>query len=424
MARRWDEAANRWQITTDRGDAYTAQFLISGVGCLSASRIPDFDGLADFEGDTYHTGQWPHEGVDFRGKRVAVIGTGSSGIQSIPHMAEQADQLYVFQRTPNFSLPANNAPLAPEVVAEHKEKFQEIKAEARKSFGGVPVVPPTQSALEVSEEERRRVFEERWNQGGFQMIGAYKDITVAPAANATAAEFVREKIREVVHDPAIAEKLSPRTYPLGTKRICIDSGYYQTYNRDNVTLIDINEAPIEGMTKTGVKAGGEEYEVDAIVFATGFDAMTGALLGMDIRGKDGLRLGDKWEAGPRTYLGVSVAGFPNMFMITGPGSPSVLSNMIMSIEQHVDWIAGCMEYLREHDAAAIEAKVPDEDEWVEHVNVLADKTLYPQANSWYLGANVPGKPRVFMPYVGGLNTYRAKCDEVAEKGYAGFSISS
>jgi cyclohexanone monooxygenase len=255
------------------------------------------------------------------------------------------------------------------------------------------------------------------------MIQAYKDITVKLEANATAAEFVREKIREVVQDPSVADKLSPRTYPLGTKRICIDSGYFETYNRDNVTLVDINEAPIEGLTAKGVKAGGEEYEVDAIVFATGFDAMTGALLAIDIRGTGGASLRTKWEAGPRTYLGVSVASFPNLFMITGPGSPSVLSNMIMAIEQHVDWITGCMEYLREHDSAAIEARVPDEDAWVEHVNVLAGKTLYPQANSWYLGANVPGKPRVFMPYVGGLNTYRAKCDEVAENGYAGFVIS-
>ena len=418
----WDEAASRWQITTDGGDRYTAQFLISGVGCLSASRIPDFEGLERFTGPTYHTGQWPHEGVDFSGKRVAVIGTGSSGIQSIPVIASQAEQLYVFQRTPNYSLPANNQPLSEEQVTHYKTNFQEIKAEARKSFGGVPVVPPTMSALEVSEEERRKVFEERWHQGGFQMIQAYKDITVSNEANATAAEFVREKIREVVKDPEVAEKLAPKTYPLGTKRICIDSGYFETYNRDNVALIDINEAPIEGMTEKGVKAGGEEFEVDAIVFATGFDAMTGALLAMDIKGRAGATLRKKWEAGPRTYLGVAVAGFPNMFMITGPGSPSVLSNMIMSIEQHVDWITGCMEYLREHDAAAIEALVPDEDAWVEHVNQLAGTTLYPQANSWYLGANVPGKPRVFMPYVGGLHTYRAKCDEVAAKGYAGFTV--
>jgi cyclohexanone monooxygenase len=420
----YDDSKGRWAIGTDRGDRFSAKFCIAATGCLSASRIPDFKGLDSFQGDSYHTGQWPHEGVDFTGKRVAIIGTGSSGIQSIPLIAEQASHLYVFQRTPNFSLPANNEGLTIEKIQAYKANFQEIKAKARVSAAGIPIEPNDQSVLEVPPEDRDQAFEERWGQGGFQVVQAYADLMVTKEANDTIAEFVRKKIRETVKDPAIAVNLEPHDHPLGTKRICIDTNYYDTYNRDNVTLINIRNCPIEEITPKGVRTSEGECEVDAIVFATGFDAMTGALLAMDIRGKGGQPLKDKWAAGPRTYLGLCSAGFPNLFMITGPGSPSVLSNMIISIEQHVDWIAGCITYLREHEVGSIEATVEAEDAWVDHVNELANQTLYPQANSWYLGANIPGKPRVFMPYVGGVGTYRQKCDEVAANDYEGFALGA
>jgi cyclohexanone monooxygenase len=419
----WDDRAKRWAVGTDRGDTFRAQFLIAATGCLSASRVPDYPGLESFEGDWYHTGQWPHEGVDFAGKRVAVIGTGSSGIQSIPIIAKHASQLTVFQRTPNFSLPANNEKLTPEKVQYYKEHFGEIKAEARASTAGLPITPTEESALACSHDERCMKFEEGWEEGGFHLVQKYIDLLATVEANETVAEFVRTKIREIVKDAEVAEALMPRDHPLGTKRICIDSDYYDTFNRDNVKLVNIRATPIAEITPKGLRLeDGREFDVDIIVFATGFDAMTGALLGMNIRGRGGAPLADKWEAGPRTYLGLQSAGFPNLFMITGPGSPSVLSNMIVSIEQHVDWIGECMEALRERGAATIEANVDAEDAWVEHVNGVADLTLFPKANSWYLGANIPGKPRVFMPYVGGVGVYAEKCREVVANGYEGFAL--
>ena len=418
----FDDVSGRWTVETDRGERYSAQFCIMATGCLSASRVPDFKGLDTFKGDWYHTGRWPHEGVDFTGKRVAIIGTGSSGIQSIPIIARQAEHLYVFQRTPNFSLPALNESLTPEKIAEYKANFADIKAAARETQAGLIVNPNDHSVLEASDEDRQQQFEMRWEQGGFHLIEAYNDLMVTKDANDQVAEFVRGKIREVVHDPETAEMLAPRDHPLGSKRICIDTDYFETYNRDNVTLVNIREDPIEEITPTGVRTRDHSFDVDAIVFATGFDEMTGALLAIDIRGARETSLRDEWAAGPRTYLGVSVAGFPNMFMITGPGSPSVLSNMILSIEQHVDWIADLAVYMRDQNLATIEAHTDAQDAWVEHVNELANLTLFPLANSWYLGANVPGKPRVFMPYVGGVATYAQKCREVAAAGYDGFTL--
>jgi cyclohexanone monooxygenase len=363
--------------------------------------------------------------VDFTGKRVGIIGTGSSAIQSIPHIARQAAHLTVFQRTPNFSVPAQNGPLDHEYERRLTESFTEERRKARGTAAGIAsIVANEKSALEVSEEERRREFEARWQQGGFAIGAAFSDIAVKPEANELAAEFVRSKIREIVKDPAVAEALCPKDYPFGTKRLCVDTEYFQTYNRDNVTLVDIKQAPIEAITAAGLRTADAAYELDAIVFATGFDAMTGALLNIDIRGRDGLTLQEKWVAGPRTYLGLQVAGFPNLFTITGPGSPSVLSNMIVSIEQHVDWITDCLAYLRERGIATIEATVAAEDAWVDHVNEVAGYTLYPRANSWYIGANIPGKPRVFMPYVGGVGTYAKKCDEVAAGGYEGFVLTA
>ena len=418
----FDEATNRWAIQTDRGDRVSAQFCIMATGCLSDAQVPKFKGLETFEGTRYHTGHWPHEGVDFTGQRVGVIGTGSSAIQSIPIIAKQAAHLFVFQRTPNFSIPARNAPLDSEYERRVKSDYAEFRRQARESRVGFVVERNDQSALEVSPEARQREYESRWSRGGLGFNATFADLLTSKDANDTAAEFFRAKIQATVRDAAVAERLSPRDYPVGTKRLCVDTNYYDTFNRDNVTLLDVRRAPIEAITSHGLRTREAEYELDSLVFATGFDAMTGALLSIDIRGRAGTTLREKWAAGPRTYLGVATAGFPNLFAITGPGSPSVLSNMIVSIEQHVDWIADCLVYLREHELGGIEADVEAEDGWVAHVNEVGHATLYPLANSWYMGANVPGKPRIFMPYVGGVGAYRQKCDDVAAKGYEGFTL--
>jgi cation diffusion facilitator CzcD-associated flavoprotein CzcO len=420
----FDEETQRWICTTDGGEKISTQHLVMAVGCLSSSKLPEVPGIDSFQGETYHTGHWPHEGVDFTGKRVGVIGTGSSAIQSIPLIAQQASQLTVFQRTPNFSLPARNRPLTEDELSAMKSRYPEFRNEARWSGFGVPVTDPEKSALEVSEEERQRTYEEAWGQGNLvAIILAYTDLLYDKAANDTAAEFIRNKIRSIVKDPETAEALCPKDHPFSTKRPCLDSGYFETYNRDNVKLVDLRKSPLEAITPTGIRTSSDEFEFDAIVFATGFDAMTGSLVNVDVRGRGGVALKDAWTAGPRTYLGVNVAGFPNFFTITGPGSPSVLSNMMVSIEQHVEWISDCIAHVREHGIATIEATPESQDEWVAHVNEVGDQTLYPTANSWYMGSNVPGKPRVFMPYIGGVGAYREKCDEVAGKGYEGFVLS-
>jgi cyclohexanone monooxygenase len=420
----FDEAAHRWTVETDRGDRVSARFCIMATGCLSDAQVPDFEGLETFEGKWYHTGRWPHEGVDFTGRRVGIIGTGSSAIQSIPIIAKQAAHLFVFQRTPNYSMPAQNAPLDPEYERRVKETYAEFRRQARESRVGFVVDRSGDSALAVPEEERLGEYEKRWRRGGLGFSAAYTDLLVSKEANDTAAEFFRAKIRSIVRDPAVAELLCPKSYPLGTKRLCVDTGYYATFNRDNVTLVDVSRVPIEAITPKGVRTGQAEYAVDDLVFATGFDAMTGALLNIDIRGRAGRPLREVWAAGPRTYLGIAVAGFPNLFTITGPGSPSVLSNMIVSIEQHVDWIADCLTFLGRHGHATIEPTPEAQAAWVRHVSEVGHMTLYPLAPSWYMGANIPGKPRIFMPYIGGVGVYRQKCDEVAAKGYEGFALGA
>lgn len=419
----FDEATNRWTIETDRGERFGARFCIMATGCLSDAQVPDIPARETFAGRWYHTGRWPHDGVDFTAQRVAVIGTGSSAIQSIPIIARAAAHLFVFQRTPNYSVPAHNGPLDPEYERRVRANYAEFRRQARESRVGFVVERSGESALAVHDEERRREYEKRWGRGGLGFSATYADLLTNQAANDTAAAFFREKIRSIVRDPAVAETLTPRDYPLGTKRLCVDTDYYATFNRDNVTLVDLRKTPIVAITPKGVRTSDREYAVDSLVFATGFDAMTGALLKIDIRGRGGRTLAEKWAAGPRTYLGLAVAGFPNLFTITGPGSPSVLSNMIVSIEQHVDWIADCLAYLRARGHATIEATIEAEDAWVTHVNEVGHTTLYPLARSWYMGANVPGKPRVFMPYVGGVGVYREKCDAVAAAGYAGFTLS-
>ena len=420
----FDEATNRWTVETDQGDQVSAAYVVMATGCLSAARVPAFEGLDTFQGQWHHTGAWPDEGVDFTGKRVAVIGTGSSGIQSIPVIAEQAEELLVLQRTANYSVPAFNRPLTAQAEKEGVEHFAERRKFTQESFLGLSVPGNDKSALEVAPEERQALYEERWQMGGLPMYGAFIDIMVDPRANETAQEFFAAKIREKVTDPDVAEKLIPKGYPFGGKRICVDTGYFETFNRDNVTLGDVNEQPIQRITPTGLLAGDIEYPVDVIVFATGFDAMTGALTAIDIRGRGGRTLQEKWSEGPRTYLGIATAGFPNLFLVTGPGSPSVFSNMVVSIEQHVDWIADAIARLRKDGVQLMEADPAAENAWVDHVNAVAGSTLLPRANSWYMGANVPGKPRIFMPYLGGVGAYRQKCDAVAASGYDGFQLTA
>ena len=419
----FDEAGETWQVETDRGQHITARFCIMATGCLSAGRRPDIAGMDDFTGASYHTGTWPHEGVDFTGLRVAVIGTGSSAIQSIPVIAEQASDVVVFQRTPNFSVPARNAPMTPDYEAEWKSDYAARRARARTLRTGAIYDFGDRSALDVPAEERQREYEHRWARGGINVMATYNDLILSREANDTAADFVRAQIRQIVHDPSVAELLVPTDHPIGTKRICVDTGYYETFNRANVTLVNLRTTPISAIVPTGVRTSDRIFAVDAIVYATGFDAMTGALARIDIVGRGGEKLVEKWADGPRSYLGLMSAGYPNLFTITGPGSPSVLSNMMVSIEQHVDWITDCLAHLRAQGIATIEATPKAEDDWVAHGREAAYRTLYPQANSWYMGANIKGKPRVFMPYIGGVGVYREECDAIARDGFSGFTLS-
>ena len=419
----FDEATGRWTVTTEKGQIVNTQFCVMATGCLSAAKPPEIKGRDLFKGSTYHTGLWPHEPVDFTGKTVGVIGTGSSGVQTIPEVAKQAHQLFVFQRTPTFSLPAGNRPLKEAEVQEIKQNYIDLRKRAKVSPTGVASYPlPTLSALEATPQERDLAYEFRWQSGGTAYTRTYKDIMLLAAANETAADFARRKIQSRVKNPELAEKLTPRDIYIGTKRLCLDTQYFETFNKDNVSLVDIRSTPIQEITEVGVKTSVAEYKLDALIYATGFDAITGAILNIDIRTSSGLTLAEKWRAGPLTYLGLMTAGFPNLFMVTGPGSPSVLSNVIVSIEQHVEWISDCIQHLTANSCAQIEATQAAENTWVEHVNQLASATLFLNANSWYLGANVPGKPRVFMPYVGGVGRYREECTAIANNGYTGFDI--
>lgn len=422
---RFDEESSLWTVRTDQGDEVSARYCVMAVGCLSKSKTPEIPGLEKFTGDWYHTSHWPEEYVDFSGQRVGVIGTGSSGIQAIPVLAERAEHLTVFQRTANFSLPTFNGPIDQDLVAQIKAEYPKVRQEGRMSGFGIAVEAPTQSALEVDEDERHAKYEERWRRGNLTgVLQAYTDLLIDERANETAAEFVRSKIREVVDDPEKAEILSPEGYAFGTKRPCLDTGYYDTFNRDDVDLVDLRATPLVEITEKGVRTSEREFQFDSIVFATGFDAMTGALLDLDITGRAGFSLLEKWAEGPSTYLGLSTAGFPNLFIITGPGSPSVLSNMIVSIEQHVEWIADLLSYMSDQEFSLVEPTESAEKQWSDHVQECGEATLFTKTDSWYMGANVPGKPRVFMPYVGGVGPYRQKCDEVAANGYEGFALQN
>ena len=429
----YDDAARAWTIETDRGDRATAPYCVMATGCLSVPQEPNIPGVHDFSRELYWTGRWPHHEVSYVGKRVGVIGTGSSAIQAIPVIAESAGSLTVFQRTPNFSVPAVNAPLDPSFVRAFKQNYPGHRQNHRLGMGAGfgdlrvephPGTPTFEAAAGHAEAELRAALEQSWQSGGARFCGTILDTLMNPATNDFVARFVHEKIRQIVKDPATAAALCPTSHPIGTKRICVDTGYFETYNRPNVKLVDIAKRPIERVTADGVQLlGGERHELDMLVMATGFDAMTGALLRIDVRGAGGAKLADAWAEGPKTYLGIGSVGFPNLFMITGPGSPSVLSNMLVSIEQHVDWTIACIEWMRANGYRRIEASAPAQEQWVAHVNEVANGTLFPKAGSWYMGANIPGKPRVFMPYAAGVGVYREICDRVAANGYEGFAFA-
>jgi len=403
-AARFDEAAARWTVTTDPAGELAARFLILATGCLSVPKLPEIPGLDRYRGRVHRTARWGAGEESFDGLRVGVIGTGSSGIQVIPVIARQAAELTVFQRTPNFSMPAGNRPLDPAEVAGMKARYRQWRQAQRASGFGMPSDPPTRSALDVSPAERDAAYQAGWDRG---------DLT----------SLIRAKIRATVHDRDLAEALSPRTFPIGTKRPCLDTGYYATFNQAHVRLVDLRATPLAEFTPAGVRTSEREHELDAIVLATGFDALTGAIAAIDIRGQGGAALADAWRDGPRNYLGLAVAGFPNLFTITGPLSPSVLSNMMVSIEQHVEWIADCIAALAAAGRRTIEATERAQENWVRHVAMVGAVTLFPTADSWYMGANVPGKPRVFLPYLGGVGEYRRKCDQVAAQGYRGFTLA-
>jgi len=424
----FDEAGTRWIVETEAGDRLIGRYCIMATGCLSAPSRPGVPGLEEFGGSVLQTSSWPREGADLAGKRVGLIGTGSSGVQATPEIAAVADHITVFQRTATYSWPSCNGPLDPEVQRATKRDYADLRRRQRETPGGVTdstgaiILPSAEDRkiLEATEEEKLAVLDEL----GWGASRAWSDVAFDPEANEAGAELYRAMVRRTVHDPDVADALSPKGFPIGCKRPVLDSHYFDTFNRDNVTLVDLRRGGIEAITETGIQTAHGHYELDVIVFATGFDAMTGALSRIDIRGRDGQLLRDAWAHGPRTLLGLQMAGFPNLFTVTGPGSPSVLANMVVGIEQHVEWIGACLVHLREHGHATIEPTLAAQDAWVEHVNAVATGTMFTveSCNSWYVGANIPGKPRVFLPYVGGLDVYIKKADAIAAAGYEGFRL--
>jgi cation diffusion facilitator CzcD-associated flavoprotein CzcO len=419
----YDDDTLRWRVETEHGETVRARYLVSAIGAISAANVPDIPGLDRFAGRWFHTGNWPHEGVDLTGLRVGVIGTGSTGVQLIPVVAERAAELTVFQRTPNYSMPARNHPLDPEFVDRIKATYPDVWERVRTSPGGMPLPVPTQNFDEVDEDEARRRYEAAWEHGGVLVLQQFKDLMTNERSNEFCAEFFRQKIRGIVKDPVTAEKLTPKGYPIAAKRPVLDTGYFETFNKPNVHLVDVSETPIEEITSTGILAGGVDHELDVIVFATGFDAFTGSFLRIDIRGRGGVRLSDKWAAGPTAYLGLGIAGFPNLLTVNGPCNPAVLTNVPATIEHDVEWISDCIEHLERNGIEAIEPTESAEQAWVQYTADVLEGTLYLKADSWWLGANIPGKPRVFMAFAGGLNTFRRRCAAVAAAGYEGFQLT-
>jgi cation diffusion facilitator CzcD-associated flavoprotein CzcO len=423
----FDESNNLWRVHTDNGESATARYLIAAVGSLSDTNLPQFKGLEIFQGKWCHTSRFPHGGIDFTAKRVGVVGTGATAVQAIPEIAQQAKQLTVFQRTANYCVPARNGKVDPELIKARKADYEGVVQRIRESFFGFEYNFIPKPVLETTPEEREREFDRMWDEGGFAFwLANYQDMFFSQEANDLCADYLKRKIRKTVKDPVVAEKLTPKGHPYGTKRQPLDSNYYETFNRDNVLLVDANtDGPIEEITPRGIRAGGKEYEFDIIIFATGFDAMTGPLKALHLRGRGGRQLDEVWADGPHTYLGISIAGFPNFFTITGPQSPSVLSNMPVSIEQHVEWIADCIDTMRKTGKTIIEAAPEAQEQWGAHVNEIVNRTLMPRANSWYMSANITGKPKAFLPYLGpeGVGGYRRKCDEIAAQGYEGFTFT-
>lgn len=418
----YDDQASLWRITTDRGDRYEATYCLMATGPLSVPKAVDIPGASSFKGELYLSGKWPHRPIDFAGKRVAVIGTGSSGIQIVPVVAEQAEHLYVFQRTPSFTLPMRNRKLDDAFVAHIKHHYPQLRAVARHSLtGGVRPIT-SRPVFSISPEERQQLMEDAWAHSGLAFLGLFSDLLVNREANEVVAEFVRGKIAEIVEDPDTARRLTPRGYPIFARRPCLDSGYYESFNRDNVTLKDCLEEPILEITERGLRTRSGEVEVDIIIAATGYDALTGAMLSIDIKGKGGRSLADKWADGGRSYLGLLMEGFPNLFIIAGPNGPSALANFILLNEQNVDWVCDVIEHMRLNGLRAVEADLDAETRWMDKVRQLGAQSLYPTANTWYMGANVPGKPRNFPVYIGGFGRYREICSDVAAEGYRGISF--
>ncbi|HET7018138.1 MAG TPA: NAD(P)/FAD-dependent oxidoreductase [Streptosporangiaceae bacterium] len=419
----WDDETGLWTVRSAGGPVAKARIVVAAVGALSAANVPQFPGAADFAGEQYSTARWPHTPPSFAGQRVGLIGTGSSGVQVLPELAKQARTVTVFQRTAQFVTPAGQGPLDPQLVALWKANYQEIRRRTKLTPGGIPIPEARHAARDLSEAERSAVCEEAWRRGGIWFLdGTFTDAVTDLASNQVVADFVRAKISEIVRDQEVAEKLKPRGYPWGTKRVPIGTNYYESFNLPNVRLVDLRADPIERLTRSGIRTGSGEHELDAIVYATGFDALTGSILALNATGRSRRSLTDAWSGGPHTYLGLMIPGFPNLFTITGPGSPGVLTNVPVAIEQHVEWIADAVAHLRDRGFAAMEAELDAAAEWTKHVQEIAGATLFPTADSWYMGANIPGKPRVFLPYLGGLGVYRKKCDAIAADGYRGFTF--
>lgn len=420
----YDEATGLWSVTAGRVGTKTARFVVMATGCLTVPKDVNIPGVGDFRGEVYHTARWPETPVDFSGKRVGVIGTGSSGIQVIPILAQQARHLTVFQRTPSYTLPAKNRPLTAAEREAVRARYDALRAEARAHMVGIPSPMHAMSAFDVSDEARRRIYDQCYDNGlPFAMMVSFGDTLLDEKSNATVQEYLGQRLRARIRDPRLAEHLIPKGQYVGSRRMCIDTDYYETFNRSNVTLRDLRDNPIERIAAAGVQLRDGFEPLDCLVFATGYDAITGALLAMDIRGRGGLSLRACWEHGPKAMMGLMIAGFPNLFTVTGPGSPSVFSNVLVSIEQHVEWIANCLRHMKKEGLRSIEPTNEAQEKWVEHVNQVAESTLVPRGDAWYSGSNVPGKPRVFAPYIGGVGAYRKLCDDVAAAGYRGFRLA-
>lgn len=417
----FDEAEKVWHVRTDTGEEVACRYLILATGPLSEPLMPKVEGLERFEGVAVHSGRWPRGGLDVKGKRVAVIGTGSTGAQVSPELAKEADRLFLLQRTAAYSVPSQNQPLSDEETREIIANYDALRERARRNRSCLGIDVSNQSALSVDDDERQRIYDKRWQMGGLGFTAAFGDIYSSVEANATAAEFVRQKIREIVRKPELVGRLMPDTL-IGAKRLCVDNGYFQMFNRDNVELVDISENPITCITENGVQLAQGEIDLDVIVFATGFDAITGALMKMDIRGRNGETLRDAWRDGPETFLGMGTAGFPNLFLVNGPGSPAGLANMVTLAENNVDWIADCLDHMEKAGFSLIEADADAQSQWGEMLTAMADETIYPLANSWYVGANVPGKPRRFVSHLD-YPEYMRACASSARNGYSGFRLS-